>query len=54
MAKNKELKSRWIKELNIKLDTLNQIERTWNNLEHIERSQLPGENANSSGTKINN
>ena len=50
-----KLKSKWIKDLNIKLDTLNLIEdKVGNSLEIIGyRSQLPEHNTNSSDTKIN-
>ena len=49
-----KLKSKWIKDFNIKLDTLNLIEeKVGNSLEHIstEGNLL---NINSSDTKINN
>ena len=51
-----KLKSMWIKDLNIKPDTLNLIEeKAGNNLErHWHRRQLPEQNTNSIGTKINN
>jgi hypothetical protein len=49
------LKSKWIKDLNIKPDTLNLIEKKVRNcLELIEIRQLPKQNTNSSSTMINN
>jgi hypothetical protein len=50
-----KFKSKWIKGLNIKPETLNLIEETEDSLErHWHRRQFSEQNTNSSGTKINN
>jgi hypothetical protein len=50
-----KLKSKWIKDLHIKPDTLNLIKKVGKSLKHIStRKNLPEQNTNGSWTKINN
>jgi len=51
-----KLKSRWMKDLNMKLDTLNLLEEKMNNnLEYVSMGEnFPEQNTNGSGSKINN
>jgi hypothetical protein len=49
-----ELKSKWIKNLNVKPDTLNLIEEKVGKNTHWHRGKVPAQNTNGSGRKINN